>query len=64
MACRPGRHQPARPAHCDLSTEALPGLADGYVNGPQFAAVFQRIHPDLAPFMRSAIRVYCRGLEE
>jgi len=53
-----------RPAHCDPSAGALPGLANGYVDDPQFAAVFQRIHPDLAPFMRSAIRVYCRGLEE
>ena len=41
------------------STETLLGLADGYNEDPEFAATFQRMHPDLAHFMRQAIQIYC-----
>lgn len=41
--------------------EIMLGLADAYNDDPRFAANFQRIHPDLAGFMREAIRIYCKG---
>jgi DNA-binding transcriptional MerR regulator len=40
--------------------EILLGLADGYNQDPRFAAFFQRIHPNLADFMRQAIQIYCQ----
>ncbi len=43
--------------------EILLGLAEMYNDHPDFAATFQRIHPELAAFMRDAIRVYCEGRE-
>ena len=43
------------------TTEILLGLADVYNDDPRFAAFFQRIHPDLADFMRQAIKIYCEG---
>lgn len=43
------------------TTEILLGLADGYNDDPDFNATFQRIHPDLAGFMRQAVRIYCQG---
>jgi len=42
--------------------EILLGLGDLYNEDPQFNATFNRIHPDLAAFMRQAIRVYCRNM--
>jgi len=42
------------------STEMLLGLADLYNENPDFAANFGRIHPDLAGFMRQAVRFYCK----
>jgi len=44
------------------TTEILLGLADGYNEDPRFAAFFQRIHPNLAEFMRQAIKIYCDRL--
>ena len=44
------------------TSEILLGLADAYNEEPRFAAFFQRIHPDLADFMRQAIQVYCSNL--
>jgi hypothetical protein len=44
------------------STEVLLGLAQGYVEDPDFNATFQRIHPELADFMREAVKVYCEML--
>jgi DNA-binding transcriptional MerR regulator len=41
------------------SDEMLLGLADLYSDDPAFAATFQRIHPDLAGFMRQAIQAFC-----
>lgn len=41
--------------------EIMLGLADAYNDEPRFAANFQRIHPELAGFMREAIRIYCKG---
>jgi DNA-binding transcriptional MerR regulator len=41
------------------SDEMLLGLADLYNDDPAFAATFQRIHPDLASFMRQAIQRFC-----
>jgi len=41
------------------TTEVLLGLGDLYNDDPEFQAFFNRIHPELAEFMRQAIRVYC-----
>jgi hypothetical protein len=41
------------------SDEMLLGLADMYNDDPAFAATFQRLHPDLASFMRQAIQHFC-----
>jgi hypothetical protein len=38
--------------------EQLLGLANGYNDDPRFKANFDRIHPDLAAFMRSAVGIY------
>ena len=40
--------------------EVLLGLSQGYVEDPEFNATFQRIHPDLAGFMREAVKIYCQ----
>jgi DNA-binding transcriptional MerR regulator len=40
--------------------EILRGLAGAYNDDPQFSAVFQKIDPRLAPFMRQALEVYLR----
>jgi len=45
------------------TTEMLRGLGDLYNDHPEFAANFARMHPDLASFMREAIKVYCQTLE-
>lgn len=42
--------------------EILLGLADGYNDDPAFAQFFERIHPDLAAFMRQAIQRYCEKM--
>ena len=42
--------------------EIMLGLADGYNDDPDFNTFFQRIHPDLAPFMRQAIQIYTKSL--
>jgi DNA-binding transcriptional MerR regulator len=44
------------------SKERLQGLGEMYVESPDFRATFDRIHPELAPFMRSAIQRYCEGI--
>jgi len=46
----------------DPSKEIMLGLADGYNDDPAFREFFDRIHPDLAPFMREAIKVYVKNL--
>ena len=38
--------------------EQLLGLVNGYNDDPRFEANFDKIHPDLAAFMRSAVSVY------
>jgi DNA-binding transcriptional MerR regulator len=38
----------------------LLGLADGYNDDPRFKANFDKIHPDLAAFLREAVRVYVK----
>ena len=38
--------------------EQLLGLANGYVDDPRFKANFDAMHPQLAEFMREAVRVY------
>lgn len=42
------------------TTEILLGLADMYNDQPEFAAFFERIHPDLNVFIREAIQIYCQ----
>ena len=44
------------------SKETLLGLANAYNDDPDFNATFTRIHPELAPFMRQAVKVYCQKL--
>jgi hypothetical protein len=44
------------------SKERLLGLGEMYAESPDFRATFDRIHPDLAPFMRTAIQHYCEGI--
>jgi len=36
----------------------LMGLANGYNDDPCFKANLDKIHPELAPFIREAVRVY------
>ncbi len=43
------------------TSEILLGLADLYNEDPEYSATFQRIHPELAAFMRQAINVYCQS---
>jgi MerR family transcriptional regulator, thiopeptide resistance regulator len=43
--------------------EQLSKLANGYVDDPQFRANFDKMHPQLAEFMRDAVRVYVEGLK-
>jgi MerR family transcriptional regulator, thiopeptide resistance regulator len=43
------------------TTEILLGLGDLYNDDPDFNATFNKIHPDLAEFMRQAIQIYCKG---
>lgn len=63
QACVARWHQHLRYFY-EPTTEILLGLADGYNDDPRFAAFFQRLHPDLAPFMRSAIQIYCQQAGE
>jgi len=43
------------------TAEILLGLGDLYNEDAAFKTNFDRIHPDLAAFMRESIRIYCRG---
>jgi DNA-binding transcriptional MerR regulator len=44
------------------SVERLLGLAELYNEHPDFLANFKKMHPDLAEFMRKAIKHYCSQL--
>ncbi len=48
----------------DPTNDVLRGLADMYVNDPAFRQTFDKIHPDLAEFMRKAVTFYCDQLEQ
>ena len=48
----------------DPTNDVLRGLADMYVNDPAFRQTFDKIHPDLAEFMRKAVTLYCDQLEQ
>lgn len=48
----------------DPTNHVLRGLADMYVNDPAFRQTFDKIHPDLAEFMRKAVTFYCDQLEK
>ena len=43
------------------SLEQLLGLANGYNDDPKFKANFDKMHPQLAEFMREAVKVYVQG---
>ncbi len=58
QACVARWHQNLRHFY-EPSKEMMLGLADMYNEDPAFAATFQDIHPELASFMRQAIRRYC-----
>ena len=38
--------------------DQLAAIAEGYVNDPRFRATFDKMHPQLAEFMRDAVTVY------
>ena len=41
--------------------DQLLGLANGYNDDPRFKANFDNMHPQLAAFMREAVKVYVAG---
>jgi hypothetical protein len=41
--------------------EQLLGLANGYNDEPRFKANFDKMHPQLAEFMREAVKVYVKS---
>jgi len=43
--------------------DQLLGLANGYNDDPRFKANFDNMHPQLAAFMREAVKVYVAGKE-
>jgi DNA-binding transcriptional MerR regulator len=57
QACVARWHQNLRNFY-EPTPEILRGLGDLYNDDPQFNATFVKMHPDLAPFMREAIRAY------
>ena len=46
------------------SDDQLLGLVDGYNDDPRFKANFDKIDPNLAEFMRAAVKVYVKSREE
>lgn len=42
----------------------LVGLADGYNTDPRFKANFAKIHPDLAAFVRDAVKIYVTSAQD
>ncbi|MGD8632863.1 MAG: TipAS antibiotic-recognition domain-containing protein, partial [Anaerolineales bacterium] len=46
------------------SIARLRGLGEMYVNHPEFAERFRKMHPDLPEFLRAAINSYCDDLEK
>jgi hypothetical protein len=42
--------------------EILLGLAEAYNDHPGFQKTFRQFHPDLARFMKEAVRIYVQGL--
>jgi hypothetical protein len=38
--------------------DQLVALSEGYVDDPRFKANFDKIHPELAAFMRDAVKIY------
>jgi hypothetical protein len=40
------------------SLEQLLALASGYAEDPRFRANFDKMHPQLAEFMRDAVKIY------
>lgn len=46
------------------NTEQLLGLADLYNEDPRFKANYDQFHPDLAEFMRKAVKVYVANLNK
>src|SRR5688572_10447776 len=43
------------------SLDQLLALADGYYSDPRFKANFDKVHPDLAAFMKEAVGVYVKS---
>lgn len=62
QACMARWHQHMRYFY-EPTIAMLRGHGDLYNDNPDFAANFAKMHPDLAPFMREAIQVYCDRLE-
>jgi len=44
--------------------DQLLGLAEGYNTDPRFKANFDKMHPQLAAFMRDAVKVYVKNKKE
>ncbi len=61
QACIARWHQHLR-YFFEPTPEILLGLADGYNDDPAFSRNFKRMHPDLAIFMREAVRFYLKKL--
>jgi DNA-binding transcriptional MerR regulator len=61
QACVARWHQNLRNFY-EPTKEILLGLGDLYNDDPDFNATFVRMHPDLAPFVREAIKHYCQKL--
>lgn len=43
--------------------EQLLGLAEGYNTDPRFKANFDKVHPELAAFMRDAVKIYVESAQ-
>lgn len=46
------------------TTDTLLGLGQMYVEDPAFAAVYEKLHPDMPRFLQQAIEHYCRMITE
>lgn len=48
----------------DRSLENLRGVGHGYNSHPDFITFFQKLHPDLPPFLEQAITLYCDSQQQ
>jgi DNA-binding transcriptional MerR regulator len=48
----------------DCSTEIFRGLGEMYVDDPRFRKNYDKYHPELAEFLRDAIRAFCDNMSQ